>query len=85
MRETLARWEREEPEERQRELLADPDFAELVEAAREAGEAVAESQSGRVSAARGNNPSATLRLCDSETPQRLRLPTQRLCRIRAGS
>jgi hypothetical protein len=37
VRETLARWEREEPEERQRELLADPDFAELVEAAREVG------------------------------------------------
>ena len=35
VRETLARWEREEPEDQRRELLANADFAELVEAARE--------------------------------------------------
>jgi hypothetical protein len=36
VRETVARWEREEREERRRELLANADFAELVEVAREA-------------------------------------------------
>ena len=35
VRETVARWEREEREERRRELLGNADFAELVEVARE--------------------------------------------------